>query len=1124
MIRFILIFLIWFLYCSEALAAGSIIAAAIGLSGFTATVVGFAINMIASTIVSSLFAPKPPSAGNFEQANQPNPGSRQQLPPAGDNKLPVVYGKAYVGGIVTDMSITADNQDIYWVISLSEVTNTETGGSPDTITFGNIYWGGKKVNFNANGYSVDSLEDESTAEVQNIAGYMDIYLYRNGSSNPTNSGFSAITIMQSAGLIYTWDSTKLMSNCAFAIIHLKYNADRALTSLQSTRFELTNARKSPGDCFLDYFTSTRYGAAIPTSLIDTTSLTALNTYSDAPFTYTPYPGGSATQPRFEFNGVIDTNQKIMQNIQAMSDCCDCLVKYNEITGTWGVITQSPTYTVAMALSDSNIISPIQITPIDLANSFNVIEVKFPDVSEKDTFNSATFDLQTIAPTLLFPNEPVNKQSVNLYLTNNNVTAQYLANRMLEAAREDLQVVLEITYIGIQLEAGDIVTVTNTNYGWNAKLYRVSKVVEKIADTGAITAELTLMEYNPEVYDDINITQFTPASNTGISSPITFGTIPVPVISANYPSVDNPYFDVTITSSSAGITQYAEIWYSAYQYPTTAQLIFAGTTAIQSNGNPYGINTTMPTVQLYGISAGNWYFFSRMVNQIATSDFSLASTVFQWRPMTFQYTEKYISVAYADNITGTSNFSFSPTNRTYFGLYNTASSSPSSTASDYKWYLADPTFGTNIYLAYANRQSRKFSFDTDFAGYAGTTGTFTPTTALKFNPRIWSALDPLGLTPNIIDLDQATGQVIGTGTTTIGTGQIKVQNTNTGQVVASLDTFLDFGGPSTKTGSAATLTIDIYGRVVGFTAPDDFFITIDNFDATSAQTVFSVTRDADYIVGQCLVFQNGCLLSESEYTDASASVTLSVGATLNDVVSVISMRAKSSGVFYNNTFLTVDSVSGADVIWDSATMPYQAIVVGSIMTFANTGTPTQYTVSSVNYSTRTITFTTTVTSVVFGDSIYNYRAATQSYPAFSRFEDDLTSASSYTPTTWEFHSGYELPFINGTILNEQDFDISGNTLGNFPSTTTGKLVNIQFSSNNLTTPTGTPVNVLAFSVAGQSNYSFNFGANAFNLYANGVLLEDSVDYTTSSGVWSLTTPYTTTSVVFVQQTFASAGAA
>jgi hypothetical protein len=55
----------------------------------------------------------------------------------------------------------------------------------------------------------------------------------------------------------------------------------------------------------------------------------------------------------------------MQNIQTMADACDCLVKYNEITGQWGVIVQSPSYTVAMALSDTNIISPIQVTPIDL---------------------------------------------------------------------------------------------------------------------------------------------------------------------------------------------------------------------------------------------------------------------------------------------------------------------------------------------------------------------------------------------------------------------------------------------------------------------------------------------------------------------------------------------------------------------------------------------------------------------------------------------------------------------------------------------------------------------------------------------------------------------------------------
>ena len=283
-------------------------------------IVGFAVNMIASTIISKLFAPDAPSQSNLN-AQQPNPGNRQQIAPAGDNKLPVVYGSAYLGGIITDLTISEDNQDIYWVLSLSEVTNTETGGTPDVITFGNVYWGGKKVIFGS-GAAVTGLLDESTGETQDVTGYMDIYLYNNGSSSPTNTSQSAISVLSASNLIYTWDNTKLMSNTAFAIVHLKYNSNLNLTGLSQTRFQLTNARHAPGDCFLDYFTSTRYGAAIPLANINTNSLTALNTYSNASFTYTNYNGGTTTQARFAFNGSLDTNLKIMANIQAMSDCCD----------------------------------------------------------------------------------------------------------------------------------------------------------------------------------------------------------------------------------------------------------------------------------------------------------------------------------------------------------------------------------------------------------------------------------------------------------------------------------------------------------------------------------------------------------------------------------------------------------------------------------------------------------------------------------------------------------------------------------------------------------------------------------------------------------------------------------
>lgn len=1103
---------------------GAIVAAIAGeafAATFAGTVMAFAINMVASTIISKVFAPDAPSQGNIPE--QPNPGQRQQLPPAGDNKLPVIYGTAYTGGIMTDLSITENNLNLYYVFSLCEVTNTETGGTPDDISFGYVYWGGKRCIFSTTAgqtYKVTGLLDESTNETEDISGYMDIYLYKNGSYSGVNTSNSAIEIMNNADLIYKWDLNKLMTNTAFAIVHIKYSQSRNLTSLQQTRFQVINSRINPGDCFLDYFSSIRYGAAIPLDQINTDSLTALNTYSSGSFTYTTYTGGTGTIPRFEFNGLLDTNRKIMENIQSMSDCCDCLVKYNEIIGEWAVVVQSPDDIPVMDLNDSNIISAITVSPIDLSNSFNVIEIKFPDGSEKDTFNSSTFDLATLAPQLLLPNEPVNKQSVSLYLTNSSVTAQFLAHRMLKAAREDLQLTFDINYQGLQLEAGDIVTVTNSNYGWDEKLFRIMKVTEKFSDDGQVSASLNLSEYNPDVYADVDVTEFTPAPNTGIGTPTAFGNIPVPVISNQYPSITNPAFDVQITSSSAGIIQYAELWYSAYEFPTESQLFLAGISEIQSNGDPYDINTALPPIQLFNIPAGNWYFFSKMVNALAESNYSNASLLFQWRPTTFQFSDRYISVAYADDIDG-NGFSLNPRNKVYFGLYNQSGTSPSLNANDYNWYISDPNFGTNIYLVYSNRTGRKFSFDTDFAVSAGGGGAFVPATASKFDPRIWGALED-GI--NIIDLDAGTGQVLITGSTTVGTGEIAVTNNPDGRVIASLAQFLDFGGSPTFTGSAATLTIDIYGRVLGFTSPDEFYYTSENYVATSGQTVFTPTaRQTGYINGQDLILQNGSLLSTSDYTETTTDITLNTGANAGDQISIISMRAVSSGNYYEFLHVYVDSVASNVVTWALGEMPFQYINIGDIITFSNTGTPTQYTVTGIDYTNRQITVSSSITASN-GDSIYRYRAAGSSYPCFSRYEADLTSTSSYTPSLWHINSGYELLFLNGTVVNELDYDISGNTITNFPDLTTGKLTIIQFSENNLTTPTGTPVNTVTYTVNGQSLYSFVYIPDAFDLYANGVYNIQGTDYTTGTNTYNFAITPDNSTTILVQQTFARAGAA
>ena len=989
--------------------------------------------MFASSVISSLTpAPSPFSANDTKL----NTGTTLQVPPATDNKLPVVYGTGYVGGIITDLTITSDNQDLYFVLSLCEVT----GNGTDSITIGDIYYQGKKCVFS--GTSVTGLIDPSTGITDTSCdGYLSIYTYSNGSNAPQNSSVSAITLLQASGLTYQWDSSKLMTNTAFAVIHITYNQGARMTSLGQTQFQITNSRNSAGDVIYDYLTNTVYGAAIPVSQIDTASLTALNTYCNETITFTPYTGGAATQPRFKLNGVIDNKSNVLSTLQDITSSCDCLLKYNEIYGIWSVIVQTPSYSVVMDINNSNITGAISVITMDISNVYNIAQCQFPDITLNSSFNTATVDLAVINPSLLYPNEPTNSQTIKLPLVDNNVQAQLLATRFLKAARLDLSIKATINYIGLELEAGDIVTVTNANYGWTAKLFRIMQVNQNFLPDGSITVDLNLQEYDPNIYNDTSITQYTPPPNTGLSNPNVFGTLYAPTVISSQPTAANPSFQVSIESSSAGVTQYAEVWYSAYSTPSTAQLIFSGTTEIQSNGTPYGNSTILPAVTLTNIPAGNWYFFTRMVNSIATSIYSPASSVFQWRPTTFQYSQRYLSVAYADDASG-GGFSLNPRGKAYYGLFNQSGTAPSTTASNYTWYQPRVNFGTTEYLLYTNRTGRKFSFDEGFAAFAAGTASFVPTQTVTFDPSIWAAL-PDGT--NIIDLDLRTGQLTQVGTTTVGTGQVSITNNPDGTIVSSLQQYLDFGGPYTKTSAVATLTIDVYGRVVGFETPDNFDYTETNFIATAGQTVFHQTRASSYISGQCWVLQNGCLLDPTEYTDTSGStgnVTLAIGANSGDVITIVSFR-------------------------------------------------------SVNSSTGV-------------------------YASFTRNTVSLSNQATYTASGFTLNDGFELLFLNGTVVNAQDYNLSGQTI-NFIQNVSGDLQVIQWTPNNLGVANGTPVNVDTYTVIGQTIYPFSFNSQAFNLYNNGVLLLQGTDYTIGTGTYTLTTAPTTILNILVQQTFARTGA-
>jgi hypothetical protein len=626
-----------------------------------------------------------------------------------------------------------------------------------------------------------------------------------------------------------------------------------------------------------------------------------------------------------------------------------------------------------------------------------------------------------------------------------VQAQLLATRFLKAARMDLQITCTVNYIGLELEAGDIVTVTNANYGWVAKLFRVIKVEQNFAPDGTISVALTLLVYDPTVYNDASVTQYKPQPNSGLPAPNSFGTIPAPTITNSQTTAPIPSFQVDATTSTNGIVQYAEIWYSAYASPTPTQLMFAGTTAVQPNGIPYGNSVALPPVTLNNIPAGTWYFFTRMVNSVETSLYSPASSAFVWRPMTFQFSERYLNIAYATSITGTG-FTSNPRGMTYFGVLNVNSPVFDTNPSDYTWYAANPVFettGTLNYLLFCNRGNNLISFATGNAALSAGTALFVPTDP-NYDPTIWQGLED-GY--NIIDLNARTGQLIQTGTTTVGTGEIAITNNPQGQVVASLAQLLTFpGGAPTYTSNIATLTVDVYGRVVGFESPDNFYYTMTAFTASSGQTVFSVTRGSEYLSGNCLVFQNGLFVDPSQFTDtsgATGTVTLSVGANAGDIITIISM-------------------------------------------------------ASVSVSTST------------------------TYNSFTINSATLNNVGSYTASGFTLVSGNELLFLNGTIINAQDYNIAGQTIS-FVNAVSGDFQILQWTNNNQGQPNGNPSNTDIYTIVGQSLYPFTFNPLAFNLYNNGVLLLETVDYSVTTGSYTLAQTPTSNLNILVEQSFNRTGA-
>ena len=586
--------------------------------------------MVARTVLTIGLSKLIANRAGTKAAGGDAPSARFQLRPSTTNKVPLVYGSGYYGSVMTDAIISSDNKTMWYVMACAEVTDT------GTLSFGDIYLDNRLVTFDGTDQTkVVSLTNNAGQVDTNIDGNMFIYKYNNGSSSGVNTAQTAIQVLQDSAIPVArrWTSTNTMTDTAFIIIKLNFNADKQVTGLGEVKLNMINSLNKPGAVLLDYMQNTRYGCAIPLTQIDTASLTALDAYSDELITYTPDGGGSATQARYRINGPIDLSTNCLSNLQSIADACDSWIQYSELVGKWKVVINKPytgTLSSLYSIDSSVLIGGIDITPLDLNQTYNSMEVQFPSSVIKDQTVVRVVDLTDPAtdwynPALLSPNEPNNRLTIQYQIVNNYVQAVYLGVRRLLQSREDLTINCNLDYSGIQIEAGDVVRVTLAEYGWTDKLFRVSSVSEIKREDGNLGASIVAFEYNDTVYNDQAIQDYVPADNTGLNDPNIFDKPSTPIV-ANGPVANGSinYYTVSSNVPAVGTTLYMDF---NIGNSSNVQTHKSYSSVAVGDGTPYTANSTI-TINVTDSSPGT-YYWSATARNLQAGRQSDSSNSFVW---------------------------------------------------------------------------------------------------------------------------------------------------------------------------------------------------------------------------------------------------------------------------------------------------------------------------------------------------------------------------------------------------------------------------------------------------------------------------------------------------------------
>lgn len=554
-------------------------------------------------------------------------GVRLQVEPGANQKIPVLYGSAYFGGIISEAKMSNSNQRMTYVVTLAEQTGDLYSNSAATsYSFNSLRWNDQEVYFQSDGVTIDYTIDRQGNKDESLNNLVKVYFYAGDSTSSSQifpDGHSG-TAVNAYDQVPGWNSAYAMNDLVFAVIEVNYSAERNIKGIGDVKFQVTSSMNKPGDVIYDYLTDNIYGANIAVAEIDTTSLTALNTFSSNSVDYTDEGGSQTLTNRYQINGLVNTDKAVMQNVEEITNTAGSWLSYSVLSGKWGVIINREGTSVA-SFDDSNILGSISLGGTGLQDLYNSVKVEFPNRDIKDSRDYTTI---SIPDSDRNANEQDNTLNLTYNLTNEPVQAQMLGFIELKQSRIDLVVTFSTDYSTINLNAGDIIDITNSKLGFTNKLFRIITISEQQGEEGLRT-EITALEYDDTVYDE-DFTRFTRTFNNEL---VTVGNISVPGTPTitKYENDARPRIEVSTTAPSSGIIEGMEYWLSNDTGLGEAQRSYRLiATRVAPNGNTQVrgtfANDETVTLEYDTIGTSNFVVKTRAYNTTTVGPFSANSAI------------------------------------------------------------------------------------------------------------------------------------------------------------------------------------------------------------------------------------------------------------------------------------------------------------------------------------------------------------------------------------------------------------------------------------------------------------------------------------------------------------------